>query len=50
MTDPSHSDLVVDNTAIAIDACVDLLETWARRRPPVGVSHPRRQAERPARQ
>lgn len=32
MTDPSHFHLYVDATAIAIDACVDLLATWARRR------------------
>ena len=40
MTDASHFHLVIDTTAIDIDACVDLLETWARRWRPVGVSHP----------
>jgi cytidylate kinase len=40
MTDPSHFHLVVDTTAIAIDACVDILDTLARRRLPVGASHP----------
>ena len=40
MTDPSHFHLYVDATAIDIDACVDLLETWARRRLPVGASQP----------
>ena len=40
MTDASHFHLVIDTTAIDIDACVNLVETWARRRRPVGVSHP----------
>ena len=39
MTDPLHFHLYVDATAIDIDACVDLLETWARHRLPVGASH-----------
>jgi len=38
MTDPSHFHLYVDATAIDTDTCVDLLETWARRRLPVGSS------------
>ena len=40
MTDLSHFHLVIDTTAIDIDACVDLLDAWVRRRRPVGVSHP----------
>jgi len=39
MTDPSHFHLYVDATATDIDTCVDLLETWARRRLPAGASH-----------
>ncbi|MHB1776823.1 MAG: cytidylate kinase family protein [Acidimicrobiales bacterium] len=31
MSDPSHFHLVIDTTAIGIDACVDLLATWVRR-------------------
>jgi cytidylate kinase len=38
MTDPSHFHLYVDATALDTDTCVDLLETWARRRLPVGSS------------
>jgi cytidylate kinase len=40
MTDPSHFHLYVDATAIDIDTCEDLLETWSRRRLPAGASHP----------
>jgi MFS family permease len=40
MTDPSHFHLYVDATATDTDTCVDLLETWARRRLPAGASHP----------
>ena len=46
MTDPSHFHLVIDTTAINIDACFDLLEAWAGAGDLPACPTPRRRADR----
>ena len=40
MTDPSHFHLLIDTTAIDIDACVTYSQPGPGTRRPVGTSHP----------